>query len=172
MAMWKEIPGYPGYEASDEGEIRSILRIIVCKNGAVKTYKGRVLKPGTHSTESPYPYYQLGKGRSLSAHKAVALAFLGPVPPGMEVRHIDGDHANPRLINLAYGTPKQNQADRVKHGTHLRGERHPTSKLKQSQVEEIKRRVAAGEKQALLAAEFDTTQSNISLIASGERWKI
>lgn len=34
------------------------------------------------------------------------------------MRHLDGDESNPRLSNLVYGTPSQNNHDRVRHGTH------------------------------------------------------
>jgi hypothetical protein len=52
-----------------------------------------------------------------AVHKLVARAFLGPLPKGLQVRHLDGDSLNNHLSNLRYGTPLENQHDRFRHGT-------------------------------------------------------
>jgi hypothetical protein len=49
---------------------------------------------------------------------AVLEAFVGPRPPGLECRHLDGNPANSVLANLAWGTHSENMQDRVRHGTH------------------------------------------------------
>ena len=43
-------------------------------------------------------------------------AFAGPCPGGLEIRHLDGDAANNRLSNLAYGTSSENGYDITRHG--------------------------------------------------------
>lgn len=107
--QWRPIPGYEGrYDVSDHGRVRSWMK-----------WRGR---PGprilTHCPdENGYPRVRMGS-RSPRVHILVALAFLGPRPNGQEVRHLDGHETNPRLSNLAYGTPSQNNHDRVRHGTH------------------------------------------------------
>lgn len=55
-------------------------------------------------------------GRTYRVHQLVARAFLGPQPPGHDVRHLDCDRENNALSNLAYGTKAQNMADSVAHG--------------------------------------------------------
>lgn len=50
-------------------------------------------------------------------HQLVMLAFVGPCPPGMEVRHLDSNPRNNVLANLAYGTRAENARDRVLNGT-------------------------------------------------------
>lgn len=58
-------------------------------------------------------------------HVLVAQAFLPPRPsPNHEVRHLDGDKMNNSAANLAWGTRKDNAADRERHGRTSRGERH------------------------------------------------
>jgi len=52
----------------------------------------------------------------------------------MECCHGDGDRTNNCLENLRWGTKRSNQADRLRHGTHNRGERHKSSKLTKAQV--------------------------------------
>lgn len=79
----------------------------------------RILRP-TPNLDG-YPVVLLYSDGRRPSHKVAALvmlAFVGPLPPGLETRHLDGDHHNNnRLTNLAYGTRSENQLDRVRHGT-------------------------------------------------------
>lgn len=70
-------------------------------------------------------------GRNQFVHVLVALAFIGPRPAGKLCRHLDGDRANPKWTNLAWGTPLENSNDIDRHGTRnpVRGEKHPHAKL-------------------------------------------
>jgi hypothetical protein len=58
-----------------------------------------------------------GTAKGWTVHALVLLAHTGPRPEGMVVRHLNGDPADNRLANLAYGTYVENQADAVRHGT-------------------------------------------------------
>jgi hypothetical protein len=67
----------------------------------------------------PDGYHQMKiDGRTRLVHQMVLAAHAGPRPDGQEVRHLDGDPLNNWLANLAYGTPSENSADKVRHGTH------------------------------------------------------
>ena len=70
-------------------------------------------------------------------HRLLLLTFVGPPPfPGAQVRHLDGNPMNNALDNLAWGTAKENAADRDRHGT---TNRRPTNyKLSREAVAEIK----------------------------------
>ena len=61
-------------------------------------------------------------------HRLVMFAFVGPCPPGQEVRHLDGDKLNPSLDNLVYGTRSENMRDMVRHGAHACFRLKPTCK--------------------------------------------
>ena len=103
---WKLIPDIPGYLVSDMGNVRTL-----------KRNNDRLL-----TTQRVHGYLRAslwkdGEETRRRVHQLVMLAFVGPVPEGMEVRHLDGSRDNNRLENLAYGTPKENSADRVLHGT-------------------------------------------------------
>jgi len=50
-------------------------------------------------------------------HVLVLLAFVGPRPEGQQARHLNGNATDNRRVNLAWGTPKQNTADSIRHGT-------------------------------------------------------
>lgn len=106
--IWKEIPGYPGYVVSSFGRVVSL-----------KPYK-QGLKVATLDRRG---YLRVavsvdGVAHGPRVHQLVALAFLGPRPGGMEVRHLDGDRTRNVPWNLAYGTSSENQRDKVAHGTH------------------------------------------------------
>lgn len=113
--VWKPIPGYQGlYDISDQGRVRSW-----------KTHHGRpgprVLTVGRRKNGGLYLGLTLhgpDKSRYWRVHQLVMLAFAGPCPPGLEVRHLDGDHEHNARTNLAYGTRGQNEHDKVAHGTH------------------------------------------------------
>lgn len=118
--QWLAVPGWEGYyEVSDLGRVRSVLRTLTGSSGITRTYKGRMLRPKVDA--GGYRVVCLTRGgitRSYSVHRLVAQTFLGPCPPGHEVRHLDGDPANAVLKNLSYGTSSENARDKLRHGTH------------------------------------------------------
>ena len=112
MTEWRPVAGYHGYEVSDGGQVRSLDR----SDSVGRRVRGRVLNPGVGS--SGYPVVSLCDGGKHSAHvhKLVAAAFIGPCPPGLEVRHRVADKTRNGVENLHYGTKSENAQDRVQHG--------------------------------------------------------
>jgi hypothetical protein len=110
------------------------------------------------------------KPKSNHVHRLVLLAFVGERPDGMHTRHLNGNPGDSRLVNLAYGTPAENQADRIPHGRSNRGERHGRAKLSDDGVRELKRRLAAGESRTALAAELGVSYETVRDIDNGKRW--
>ena len=108
MEAWRPIPGYEGkYRVSNEGSVESFQR-----------RSPRRLKAQIHP--QGYWYVTLwanGKAKVFTVHSLVLMAFVGPRPDGMVVRHLNGDPADNRIVNLVYGTPSENQRDSVHHGT-------------------------------------------------------
>lgn len=91
------IPGYPNYEASNLGRIRSVFI--------------HVLKPKlNYRTLKREPEYELVviRGRRVMVHRLVAAAFHGPRPDGNIVHHRDNKKRNNMPENLEYVTPSQN----------------------------------------------------------------
>lgn len=112
-----DVPGYPDYEVSSSGDVRSKARISSNGRGAYM----RPLKTLAQHT-SPKGYrgvglYRDGKYKRHLVHRLMALAFYGPSP--LQVRHLNGNPGDNRLSNLAYGTNSQNQQDSLQHGTHV-----------------------------------------------------
>lgn len=171
--IWKPIPEFPGYEVSNLGQVRSW------------KIRGRTTRPVTKPrllTQTPrnsnrkylsVKLYRDDIGHTFSVHRLVLEAFVGPMPAGQEVRHLNGDETNNSLTNLAYGTHEENIADQRAHGTMVRlnGESHGGSVLTDSDVLEIRRIYAAGEmNQYQLAEKFGVHQTNISLIVRRKKW--
>ena len=116
LERWRAVPGHEGaYEVSDLGRVRSINRI----TDRGRRIKGRVLSLASH--RNGYQQVNLHRGRTQATHlvhQLVTLAFVGPVPEGMEVRHLNGVRSDNTLPNLAYGTHLDNMRDQRAHGTH------------------------------------------------------
>ena len=87
---------------------------------------------------------------------------------GQVVRHLCGNSLCVNPHHLTVGTPKENHADSVRHGTAVRGERTKQSKLTESQVLEIR---ASNETQKVLGERYGVDPSHISVIRSGKAWK-
>lgn len=105
MQSTQPIPGYEGlYSATAFGQI-------------ISHRAGRPLKP--YLTPGGYPMVALyggGTEKRICVHRLVALTFHGE-PEGRVVRHLDGNRLNNHARNLRYGTPAENAADSILHGT-------------------------------------------------------
>lgn len=174
VEIWKPVVGFPGYEVSSYGRVRSFKRRSV-----------RVL------TATPYCRSSTKGARRLAAcsvnlsrdkkcitqrvHVLVLEAFVGRRPPGMEGCHEDGNVLNNRLDNLRWDTRQANTADSVRHGTHhggrhLRrvGEDNPKSRLREADVRAI--RSHSGSRR-LIAEQYGISRSMVTRIRKRINWK-
>lgn len=116
-------------------------------------------------------YHQIRNGKIRERrHVLVAEAYLGPRPRGADVRHLNGDPADDRPENLAYGSRRENAGDMVRHGRSTRGSQNARSKLNEAEVLEIRQRLQAGEKGVALAHEFEVSSQTICDIKMGRIW--
>lgn len=112
--IWKPVPGYERYEASNLGQVRSVARLT--SNG--RRRQTHILKPYTLSNG----YMQVGiyaqpdRKRGMCVHRLVLMAFKGMPGEGLEGCHNDGNPANNRLENLRWDTRSANMADKLRHG--------------------------------------------------------
>jgi len=158
MERWRPIPDARGYEVSNLGRVRSKDRVVVTSRGP-RSVKGRVLK-ATPNTDG-YLMVNVG-GRNQTVHRLVLAAFVGPCPDGQEARHLNGNRADNRLANLAWGTRAQNEADRERHGGVLFGVRHPNTRLTPADDRDILLQYEQGTPQRVLAARYGVGQATIS----------
>lgn len=122
---WLPIPGYEGiYEASSEGQIRSLDRY-VATTGGQRLIRGVVMRPqgDAQPVEGDRRYHAVnlsrnGKKSRQFVHRVVLTTFVGPCPDGMEACHGNGDYTDNRLANLRWDTKAENGADKIRHRTH------------------------------------------------------
>lgn len=117
--IWRAIAGYPHYEVSSHGRVRSFDRYAAGSCGSFRHIKGRLLK--LCENNSGYLVVTLtdnAKRKVCFVHHLVAEAFLGQRPEGMFVLHDDDVKTNNNLDNLRYGSQTDNQFDSVRNGRH------------------------------------------------------
>ncbi len=169
--QWKEIPGYPGYEVSDHGRVRSYWKS--------KGYGGgqkisSMFKTLVSTSRSGYPRITLRKESryfGYHIHRLVLELFVGPCPYGMICRHLDGNKQNNCRPNLSWGTHKENSQDAINHGCYHRGEGHYHAIFTAAHILAIRYLFSIGFNQYTLANLYHTSQSHISLITRRKSWK-
>lgn len=111
----------------------------------------------------------MSKGKTINvyAHTIVLESFVGPCPPGMQCRHLDGNGSNNHIKNIRWGTPLENIADRGRHGNHPRGERNGSAKLDRAIVAEIRSSPETG---IAIAARLSIHRDTVYRIRRRERW--
>lgn len=122
---WLPVPGYPDYEVSDQGRVRSLDREVSSPHWKrTKTVKGRLLKQSKVGGSKPggryygCVLYRDRRRRPVMVHSLVLEAFVGPRPEGMNGCHRDDNPENNRLDNLYWGTQQQNVQDAIGSGRH------------------------------------------------------
>jgi hypothetical protein len=111
------------------------------------------------------------RNTSIGAHRFICHEFHGSPPAdGMHAAHSCNvrNCINPHHIRWA--TPVENSADRLANGGDLRGTKSPRAQLIESEVIEIRRRHAAGERSANLAREFGISPATVGHIVRRESW--
>jgi len=99
-------------------------------------------------------------------HRLVLESFDRPAKTGEQCCHIDGDATNNCLWNLRWGSQSNNWDDSKRHGTHRR-----YSKINAEQVDEIHRRLKAGESAYAVAPDYNISGTQVRNIGRGDQWK-
>jgi hypothetical protein len=155
---WVGVIGAPGWFVGGDGRIVSVRdgkRMRVLKPIKV----GRYLAVGANGKDRRY------------VHQLVCEAFRGPRPHGAQVRHLDGNPHNNACTNLVWGTPKENAADKIRHGTDNCGERNATAKLTWPVVTEMRQmRASLGWSYRRIGEHFGVAQMTAYRAVTGQCW--
>lgn len=169
IECWRDVVWFEGaYSVSSHGRVRSNRRRVPHPAIGSQLVKEKILRQTVGS--NGYAHLDLnmhGKPKTVSVHSVVAEAFIGALPPGMEVAHCDGNKANNKASNLRHATPRGNNADRALHGTDPRGERNPAAVLSADDVRAI--RLATG-RQSDIAKTFGICPAQVSNIIRRVAW--
>lgn len=146
---WSKVEEHP-IEVSDRGRVRSLA-----------WGKRTLLRPvvGTHG----YPqvrWWRSGVRYTSTVHRLVLLAFVGPRPPKMEARHLDGDRSNCAVGNLTWGTKVENRQDAVRHGTR--------AGLTKEQAAEVKALLLEGYSNRAIAELYGISNVSVHAIRHGQ----
>lgn len=164
----KTIPNFPNYAITKDGRVWSKKRVTLSHYSV----KGKWLKP--RQTTAGYceaVLFCVGKEYKKAVHRLVLETYVGPCPPGMECRHLDGNSLNNRLNNLKWGTHQENVQDAIKQKTFAMGENHFYAKLKASDVRIIIYVALTGLfTHQEIADQYGVQQSCISRILQRKRW--
>jgi hypothetical protein len=160
LKQWKPLQGFETkYLISNYGEIKNI------KTGVIKK---PMLMCG---------YYYIGlsttnrQTKSCRLHRLVAQTFI-PNPFTLpQVNHIDCNKLNNRVDNLEWCSHEQNTIHRDAHNLSNKGEKIPTSKLKEADVLRIRDLRKQGLKYNDIVPMFNVNKSVICAICNYKAWK-
>lgn len=160
IVEWKPIPGFPEYEVSNTGQVRSYKWKCRGPNAPV------LLQPGANA-QGYWTVVLRRNGQSYTKviGRLVLAAFRGPCPSNHEMCHYDGNRKNDYLDNLRWDTHKANMADAVRHGTMKR-------RLTFELAEEIRAKYKVGNVSLRsLAKNYGVSHNTIFLIVKDKMWK-
>lgn len=172
--IWRPIPGFNGYEVSDLGRVRSLDRIVRFKftsrrypkgRDDNRRVKGRILR---HKWGSGYAMVLLTNQTPFHVHRLVLLAFVGECPLGKIGRHYNDDRRDNRLVNLVYGTRRDNWNDAVRNGGARLGERNHFAKLTEDAVRDIRK---SKDSYATLAMRHGVAKATVLNVRNGRGWR-
>lgn len=172
--LWLPIEGWPDYEVSNKGRVRS-------KKPRYKKSDG-ILTPV--ALKHKYLKVTLCDGpklrKDLLVHRIVAFAFLGSPPTSLhEINHKDCDRQFNAVHNLEWVTKSENSIHAVKYGIKVppplrcpekmaHGEQHGQSKLTLLNVLEIRE---SKESNSVLATRLGVKVNTISRVRNHNSWK-
>lgn len=167
---WRTIAGFPDYDVSRSGRIRSR------RHGKRSPGRRRLifLQPGMagngYLTVNLWGDAQ--RAVTHSVHRLVLEAFVGPRPAGFDGSHLDGDRMNNAATNLVWESRAANMARAMVHDTVHRGETHAHHKLTAGDVKFI-RATYTGERGQItaLASVLHVHRGTIADVVHGRTWR-
>lgn len=166
FVIFREIPGVSGLLIDSDGGIWSSRR-----GTPSDPWLPRQTAP--HQRRNGYPTLSVRQGEGtvrLRPHRLVLEVFIGPCPPGHQACHNNGINADCRLVNVRWGTPAENAADKKRHGTQHRGDETYGSVLCDADVIRICELLLAGHTVRRVASLMGVTGSCVSDVKHKKTW--
>lgn len=168
LEVWKFIKGFPKYEVSNLGNIRSYKRLSWTDGRKPKTLSPRFVGDGRLSVA----LRKNGRYFNKYVHRLVLETFVGPCPDGLECNHKDGNPINNRLENLEWITHGENLSYDFQIGTRSHaGEPHPRTTLKEKDIKEIRKLASQNIYHKEIGIKFGVTRGCITGIVNRRTWK-
>lgn len=109
--IWVTIKGYPSYEVSNFGNVRSLDRVIIRKRGKPYIRKGVMLSKIKNAELGYYVVSisdEFHNPKLKTIHRIVAENFIPLVEGKNIINHIDGNRLNNNVSNLEWCTYSEN----------------------------------------------------------------
>lgn len=169
---WKDVPEHPGYQASTQGRVRVVERVVRYQDGRVYVYPAKILDTWEGGPARGKYLYVTVDNKNWRLNRLILMTFNGPPPfPGAEARHLDGDRHNNRPGNLCWGTRRENVDDTIRHGRTTKGEKHPMVKVTEEIVRHIRQLRDSGMSTAEIGRKVGLSQTHVSGICVRRYWK-
>jgi len=162
---WRAILGFPAYEVSDEGRVRSFW---VPRRRAILSAKPRILKLSRLRGYYRVCLWRERKDYYFRVNRLVLVAFVGSPREAEEAMHLDDDKSNNRLDNLAWGSRQENLAALARRGF-PQGEMVKHHKLTVAEVISIRARASTSSRTAL-AREYRVGKATINDVVWRKTW--
>jgi hypothetical protein len=163
---WLAVPGWPAYEVSSWGRVRSYWK----RRGSTGTIGewARLLAPGVEPKTGHLHVTLCHEGRQVTfkTSRLVLMAFDRSPAEQEEARHyFDPDPSNCHAWNLRWGSKADNIHDyRRHHGN------HQNAKITADDVREIRMRSLCGQSYFEIARRFNVSKSNVYQIVNRRSW--
>lgn len=115
--IWKSIEGFPGYEISSLGKVKSLFRIVKVTDEKNRSVPEKIIK--TNISKCGYEMVSIsfeGKSKLCSVHRLVAQTFIPNPENKPQVNHINGIKTDNSVDNLEWMTQSENQKHAIKMG--------------------------------------------------------
>lgn len=179
IEVWRRIRGFEkNYKISTNKRAKSRPRLVSGFNGGYRKYGGYLkasyrIKKGKEWYPFIYVSNENGRGIRREAHLLVWETFVGPVPNGLELNHINGKKSDWRLSNLELVTHSENIEHAYRTGLipPRKGEANSNSILTEADVLWIRNHFGKGVTTYNLAKRFNVNRVVICDILRGKSWK-
>jgi hypothetical protein len=163
---WLPVVGWEGvYEVSDLGRVKRVAVHRTTRWPVGRITTGTAHRQGCRASVLTHA----GRSQTAFVHRLVMAAFVGPCPPGLQVNHKNGVKADNRLANLEYVTASENSRHAARTGLtrFAVGAGHSGLLWADAEVARWRRRYAAGETGAAIAASVGAAPSTVYGAVSG-----
>jgi hypothetical protein len=176
MEEWRKVPGVePHIEASSLGRVRRPSFVSESVREGLKNTQRRtgvIFSP--YIAHNGYLTIQLkanGRRTKYTVHRLIGRAFIEGYAPDLSINHIDGNKLNNSLGNLEWVTLARNTQHQWEIGlVNLRGENHPSHKLKEPEVIEIRKLIKSGVSCNSIALKLGVSPAIIYKIRDRKNW--
>lgn len=114
MEEWKDIEGYPGYQVSNYGQVRSHNKVTSSARFSKRAWKDRIIKQKVSKDNCcRVSLWANGKENTVLVHRLVANEFCERnINTNLTVNHKDGNRLNNNAENLEW----MSRGDNIRYG--------------------------------------------------------